>query len=110
MSNTNEHDTFLYASNNDGTYREENNNTKLQSMEKIGARNFMACIMESAGYFSYTKWELPPNHALVKEMEDAFSKDIQETVTNILKPDYSNMELTPELSDLFAIARPGGNR
>jgi Rps23 Pro-64 3,4-dihydroxylase Tpa1-like proline 4-hydroxylase len=101
-SSTNEHDTFLYASNNDGTYREENNNAKLRSLEKIGARNIMARIMESAGFFSYTKWELPPNHALVKEMEEAFSKDIRETVRSILKPDYSNIELNPELSDLFA--------
>lgn len=97
----NNNDTFVYASNNDGTYRDENSNAKIRSLEKIGARNIMARIMESAGFFTYTKWELRPNHALVQEMEEAFSKDIRDTVSNILKPTYPNIELTSELSDLF---------
>ena len=95
------HDTFLYTSNNDGTFREKNTSMKVRSLQKIGARSIMARIMQSHGQFCYTKWELHPNNSLVKEMEDVFSADIRKTVTSILKPNYSDVEFSPHLSDLF---------
>ena len=94
-------DIFLYASNNDGTYKSVNSNQKFRSMDKISARNIMARILKEQDFFAYSKWELPPSHKLVKDMEDAFSKDMRLKVMNILKDDYPNIELAPELSDLF---------
>jgi Rps23 Pro-64 3,4-dihydroxylase Tpa1-like proline 4-hydroxylase len=96
-----EHDTFLFATNNDGAYRERINNEKVRSLEKMGARGVIARLMQQYGQFSYSKWELHPNHPLVKEMEEAFSTGIKNTVTDLLKPNHTNLELSSQLSDLF---------
>ena len=104
-----EHDTFLFATNNDGAYRERHSNEKVRSLEKMGARGVIARLTQQYGQFSYSKWELHPNHRLVKEMEEAFSTGIKNTVTDLLKANHTNIELSSHLSDLFVTLYSTGN-
>ena len=96
-----EHDTWLFATNNNGTDDMRINNAKVRSPDNIDARNATAQRLKASKLFSYAKWELHPSHSLVKEIEDAFTTEIWKTVKNIIKVDDPNIELAPQLADLF---------
>jgi Rps23 Pro-64 3,4-dihydroxylase Tpa1-like proline 4-hydroxylase len=97
-----EMNAFHYATNNPGTFQGFTNNVKVRSLDKIPQRNQTAHEMYQRDAFSYAKWELPPSHELVQEMEVYFTLlSTRQRVQRVLAKDYPNVHLQAQLADLF---------
>jgi Rps23 Pro-64 3,4-dihydroxylase Tpa1-like proline 4-hydroxylase len=109
LSTTTPHKSSVwqYTTNNDGSSLTKNNNAKTRNLELIRQRNFSAHYMYQRGIFSYSKWEVVPQHSLVQEMEQSFtSRAMRERVESLFNQHTSgvssyNLTLQPQLSDLF---------
>ncbi|CAB9510240.1 expressed unknown protein [Seminavis robusta] len=97
--------TFHFATNNDGFQQGDGrvpNNAKVRSLEQLPQRNHTAHQMRQRHMFAYAKWELPPAHVLVQEMEDYMrSNTTRQTVARLLADKHPQLDLQPQLADLF---------
>jgi 2OG-Fe(II) oxygenase superfamily len=94
---------FHYATNNAGTFQGiATNNAKVRSLDKIPQRNQTAHQMYAGEAFAYAKWELPPSHELVQEMETYFGRpSTREKVQQLLAKEHPDLQLQAQLADLF---------
>jgi hypothetical protein len=86
---------FHYATNNAGTFGGIANNAKVRSLDKIPQRNQTAHQMYAHKAFAYAKWELPPSHELVREMEAYFGlPSTREKVQQLLAKQHPDCRLS----------------